>query len=36
MKQNIDARSCFVIHVKEEGIWLDARKDFPLKEETWE
>lgn len=29
VKQSTDVRSCIVINVKQEGIWLDARKNFP-------
>lgn len=29
VKQRIDGKSCVVINVKQEGIWLDARKNFP-------
>ena len=29
VKQSIDVKSCIVINVKQEGIWLDARKNFP-------
>lgn len=29
VKQSIDGKSRVVINVKQEGIWLDARKNFP-------